>query len=68
MSERYQACALVEEGAVGVEVERAVGGNRHDPYCDALACAEQLPWHDVGMVLHYGEDYLIAVFKEAAET
>ncbi len=64
MAYRHEACALGEETAVYIEVEAAVGVYGHYLYHYARAALEELPRHDVGVVLHDGEDYLVARFEQ----
>ena len=58
---------FVEMCAERLHVERAVGMDRHHTEQHALAVAEQLPGHDVGMMFHHRQDNLVVVFKERAE-
>ena len=68
MAHRHQARALGEEVAILVEIQRSVGAYPHHLDVDALAGAKQLPGHYVGVMLHDGEDDLVAILHEAAET
>ena len=61
----HQSGAVGEEGVVGVEVKHAAVVHGDDLEDDALPLAQQLPRHDVGVVLHRGEDDLIARFQKA---
>ena len=68
MAYRHQTGALAEQIAVLLEVKASVGMHRHHTQPYALARAEKLPGHYVGVVLHDGEYYLVAVLHEAPET
>ena len=42
------------------QIEPAVVGDRGEPQDHALALAQEVPGHDVGVVLHLGEHDLVA--------
>ena len=66
VGEGDEAGVLREEVAVEVEIQLSVLIDFHHFDADALALLEQLPGHDVGVVLHDGEDNLIAVAETLA--
>ncbi len=49
----------------GIHIQTAVGCIDHTQD-NALAAAQQLPWHNIGMMLHNGKYDFIVVLKEAA--
>ena len=64
MGTAYQPRALVQQVAVSLQVEFARIVHRHHAQPDALALAEQLPGHDVAVVLHHSEHHLVALAEE----
>ena len=64
MCHAHHLGALVEHVAVVVDGEFSTLVHGDDSQCYALACCLQLPWHDVGMVLHGGDDDLVALLHE----
>ena len=67
MGHRDEAGAGPEHREVGVEVEHAVVVDRHDPELRPLLLAEELPGDDVRMVLHVGDDDLVAFPEPRAD-
>ena len=59
-AEREQLGAVEQLVEVG-EVEAVVGGERDPPQLDAPLGGEDLPGHDVGVVLHVGEHDRVAL-------
>ena len=68
MAEGRHTCALVEEGSVQVLAKRPFVGNIHYPYGQSLSVGEQLPGHDVGVMLHDGEYDFAATGEGLSET
>ena len=60
----HELRAFIEELAIGIEVEVARIVHRDDAYDDAIAFADELPRHDIAVVLHDGEDDLVAGVEE----
>ena len=58
--ERQHLRALVDQGVEVGQVEAAVVGQREPAQRRAGALAEHLPRHEVGVVLHLGDDDLVA--------
>ena len=58
------ARAVVEEPFVFVQHQFATVVYRNYPQLDALACLQELPAHDVGVVLHLAEDDFVAFAHE----
>ncbi len=56
-----------EEGAISVHVEPAIVGDRRELQHDALPLAQEMPGHDVGVVLHFREHDLVAGLQGPAE-
>ncbi len=48
-----------QQGAVGVQVQPAIVGHRNEPQHDPLAFAQEVPGHDVGVVLHLRKHDLV---------
>ena len=60
----HQAGALIEQRGVGFEVQTPLVVHRHDAQREAPPLACQLPGHNVGVVLHDGDNHLIALAQE----
>lgn len=67
VAERGHHGAFVEGGFIALDVEHTTLVNLHHPDSQTLLILNELPGHDVGMVLHDGEDYLVAVAEGLAE-
>jgi hypothetical protein len=61
MRDRDQLGALGQQLLEFLDVEGAVIVHRHPDQHRALALAQEMPRHDVGMVLHDGEHDLVAL-------
>ena len=59
-----EACVPVEELGVLVHADLATVGDGYHTQADALACFEQLPRHDIAVVLHGGDNHLVTLAKE----
>ena len=64
VSDRHQAGAFIEELHIFIHADFALVGDGYHTQADALALLEQLPRHDVAMVLHGGHDDLVALVQE----
>ena len=60
MAYRHHSCAGREETSVLVDVEYSAFVAGHHFYYYAATLLQELPGHDVGVVLHYGENYFVA--------
>ena len=60
MTNRYDARLLSEKASISLHVEDAVIAHRYDLKHNALLACLQLPGHDIGVVLHCGDDDFIA--------
>ncbi|MNN38449.1 hypothetical protein D3C81_1524460 [compost metagenome] len=56
-----------QQSGEGFHVQRAIVRNRRPFQHRALALAQQVPRHDVGVVLHLGDDDLVAGFDAQAD-
>ena len=56
--------ALIEHGIESIEVEYAFVRHRNNAETNAFLESLQLPRHDIGMVLHSGDNDLVAFLKE----
>ena len=68
VDERHDLGALGDDPVEVGQVEAAVVGEREPPQRRAGALGDQLPRHDVGVVLHLGDDDLVARAETAAGT
>ncbi len=66
VADRHKACPLGKQRAECVHVENTIVVNRHHFQHYACTSFEKLPRHDVGVVLHLREYYLVAGGEEAA--
>ena len=66
MSNADETSAVGEQLLILVHEELAAVADRDDTEADALACLQQLPRHDIGMVLHHRHDDLVALLHEFA--
>ena len=64
--ERDDAGVIVEHRLVATEQELALVGHRHHAEARAFLLAQQLPRHDVRMVLHHRDDDLVAAAQVSA--
>src|SRR5260370_19801999 len=60
MHNRDKTRSLVEEFLILLEKEFAAIADRHDAQHSPFLFAENLPWDDVGVMLHVRDDNLIA--------
>ncbi len=60
MREREQPGAIGQEAGIGVEIDLAAPGHRNDPQPRPRLLAEQLPGHDVRVVLEVRDHDLVA--------
>ena len=59
LGDRHQPRAVIEQCVELLELQRPVNVERNDPQLRANALAEHLPRHDIGVVLHLGDDNII---------
>src|SRR5215212_5205584 len=64
MREGKELHLFAEEGIELLQRQRAVFLHRHKAQTRAAAYRQQLPWHQVAMVLHLGEQNDIALVDE----
>ncbi len=64
VSDAYEFCLLRKEGLQHIESETSVVIDRKHSQYSFLPPAKQLPWNDIGMMLGFGNDYLVALTYE----
>ena len=67
VSHAYQPRPLIEQFFVFFLYEHALIGHGNDAQTDTTAFTQQLPRHDIRVMLHFGDDDLITLVQQFAE-